>query len=666
MTVINTNIKSLISQNALIKNNKALESAMEQLSTGKRINSAADDAAGMAVSNRMSAQIRGLDQAVRNANDGISLIQTAEGSLNEVTSMLQRMRELSIQSSNDTNTEEDRGFLDLEFQELKLEINRIAKNTQWNGMDILSKSENAGNGSGKFEFQVGANQNQLISIQLQDFRTDPATPAQPGNPSTVYSSGSVSTNRETTGTIASPFIPAGATQPAVAETPALSQISQLTLSGAYAVGDTIQLDMTVGTTLKTITYTVKSADVDANNTLMLGKIASAIVSEGGIDTTLGVTLTTGTTAGTIQITGTPGQTFTPAVTSTIAAGGKATLQTETAGTATTREFNSITLTGDYKQGDVITIGNGTQTLNYTVKSTDEGTANLATLATSIAAASNGYLANTTVDVTGASIKFTATNFGANTLNLSASVQNASNTFAQTQAAVAYVAAIPASPAVPAVAGLPQKDRLTISGSFDAGDIINVNINNTIYPYTVTASDANDDNPAEAVTRGIALELLDASPAPGVTLDRNLSSIKMTGLADGTPFTSSVTITRIGATTTTGGQSAKAAGSLNMIDTTKILTRVDADTAIENVDKAMAVINESRAIMGAVMNRLTYAGDNLTNVAQNTTESRSRILDADFAKASSELARTQIISQAATAVLAQANQSQQSVLKLLQA
>jgi len=134
MTAINTNIKSLITQNALIKNNRALGTAMEQLSTGKRINSAADDAAGLAVSNRMSAQIQGLDQAVRNANDGISLIQTAEGSLNEVTSMLQRMRELSIQSSNDTYTPEDRGFLDLEFQQLKAEINRVANNTEWNGM----------------------------------------------------------------------------------------------------------------------------------------------------------------------------------------------------------------------------------------------------------------------------------------------------------------------------------------------------------------------------------------------------------------------------------------------------------------------------------------------------------------------------------------------------
>ena len=103
----------------------------------------------------------------------------------------------------------------------------------------------------------------------------------------------------------------------------------------------------------------------------------------------------------------------------------------------------------------------------------------------------------------------------------------------------------------------------------------------------------------------------------------------------------------------------------MIEDTTILTRDEANTAIESVDAAMSVINLSRADMGAVMNRLTYAGENLINVAQNTTESRSRILDTDFAKASSELARTQIISQAATSVLAQANQSQQSVLKLLQ-
>ena len=109
MTVINTNIKSLISQNALSKNNRALSSAMEQLSTGKRINSAKDDAAGLAISSRMTAQIRGLDQSIRNGNDAISMLQTAEGAMIEITSMVQRMRELSVQAANDTYSEADRG-----------------------------------------------------------------------------------------------------------------------------------------------------------------------------------------------------------------------------------------------------------------------------------------------------------------------------------------------------------------------------------------------------------------------------------------------------------------------------------------------------------------------------------------------------------------------------
>lgn len=663
MSVINTNIKSLISQNALIKNNRALGTAMEQLSTGKRINSAADDAAGLAVSNRMSAQIRGLDQAVRNANDGISLIQTAEGSLNEVTSMLQRMRELSIQSSNDTYTLEDRGFLDLEFQQLKAEINRVANNTEWNGMGILNKSPTTGNGSGKFEFQVGANADQLISIQLQDFRTEPAVLGQLGTTTTAYSTGTAAKTLLTTGQAAKDPTPAGATQEAIPEEPAVPQQSKLTLAGTYAAGDSIQLDMAFGSTVNTITYIVKAADVGADNPLT--SIANSIVSIPGIDSNLGVTLTTGA-AGTILFTGPDGESFTPTVTSIIAAGGVAAAQTETFGTSTVRETNKIAISGDYKVGDVITISNGTNTIEYTVKSSDAGTANLANLAASIAAAApNGYLENTTIDVTGSTITFTATSFGADTLDLTSSVAYAKDSFEEIQAAVLYEAAVPESPAIPGTDAIAQKDQLTISGSFDADDVVTVTINDTNYAYTVTAGDANSDDPADAVAKGIVLTLLEADPTPAVTPDRNGKAVKLTGSNAGTAFTSSVSVVRAGVTTTTETEVAKAAGSLNMINEIAILTRANANTAIESVDAAMSVINQSRAVMGAVMNRLTYAGENLINVAQNTTESRSRILDADFAKASSELARTQIISQAATSVLAQANTDQQSVLSLLQ-
>jgi flagellin len=229
------------------------------------------------------------------------------------------------------------------------------------------------------------------------------------------------------------------------------------------------------------------------------------------------------------------------------------LGTETAGTTTDRESNSIVLTGEFNEGDVITLTNGANEFKYTVLGSDAGAANLNLLMSNVAAAASGNLANTTAayipattgtGATPAKLTFTATSVGAGELNLGVSVQNASNNF-------------------------------------------------------------------------------DTPPA------------------------------------------VKPAGSLNMIAESKLATRAEAQAAIASLDDAMKVINESRATMGAVMNRLTFAADNLINVAQNSTESRSRILDTDFAKASSELARTQIISQAATSVLAQANQSTQSVMKLLQ-
>ena len=172
MTAINTNTGSLYAQQAMNTNSRGLATVMQQLSTGKRINNAVDDVAGMAISTRLTSQIRGLNQAVRNGNDGISLIQTAEGATEQVTNMLQRMRELAVQSSNDTNNEKDRGFLDLEFQQLKAEIDRIGQNTQWNGANILDGS--GGNSlNGVYAFQVGANTNQTIKISLPNMQTAP-------------------------------------------------------------------------------------------------------------------------------------------------------------------------------------------------------------------------------------------------------------------------------------------------------------------------------------------------------------------------------------------------------------------------------------------------------------------------------------------------------------
>lgn len=174
MSVINTNVKSLVAQNAMTANNRSMNKAMEQLSTGTRINSAADDAAGLAIANKMTSQIRGLNQAVRNANDGISMIQTAEGATKEITNMLQRMRELAVQAANDTNTTDDRTALKAEVTQLSDEITRIASNTTWNGMKLLDGSKFA-TASAAANFMVGANSGDAaITVTFKNLKVSSA------------------------------------------------------------------------------------------------------------------------------------------------------------------------------------------------------------------------------------------------------------------------------------------------------------------------------------------------------------------------------------------------------------------------------------------------------------------------------------------------------------
>ena len=254
MSVINTNTKALVAQNAITANNRAMSKSMEQLSTGQRINSAADDAAGLAISSRMTSYMKGLDQAVRNANDGISLLQTAEGAMVEVTNMLQRMRELSIQSGNDSNTSVDRGYLQLEFSALRDQITSVARTTQWNGMNILDGSNN-GSGAGTFIFQVGANN---------------------------------SADQRITHTIAGMVDVAGAATTAITNTPtyaaAGAKQKQVLEFTALAAGETVQFNIGGNK----IEYTVTAADkadfdAGANGTsLMVQNMRAAIMGNGAI------------------------------------------------------------------------------------------------------------------------------------------------------------------------------------------------------------------------------------------------------------------------------------------------------------------------------------------------------------------------------------------------
>jgi len=183
MLGINTNISSINAQRVLYGSNNAMNTTMERLTSGYRINSAKDDAAGLAIADRFTSQIRGLNQAVRNANDGISLAQTAEGALQESTNILQRMRELSVQSANDTNTASDRASLQKEVLQLQNELNRIANTTTFNGKTLLDGS------FGTAYFQVGAEANQYITATTGDTR---ATAMGTERLTTVQAAGSIS------------------------------------------------------------------------------------------------------------------------------------------------------------------------------------------------------------------------------------------------------------------------------------------------------------------------------------------------------------------------------------------------------------------------------------------------------------------------------------------
>jgi flagellin len=177
MTVINTNTSSLIARDAIQRNDRAMSTAMERLSTGSRINTAKDDAAGLAISERMKSQVTGLNMAVRNANDAISLLQTVDGAASEISNMLGRMYELAVQSASGTYTATDRTALNLEFEALMFEIQDIAERTEWNGTVVMDATYDS-TGSDSLKVQLGAEASQTMEVTIKDWRPTKAQDSQ--------------------------------------------------------------------------------------------------------------------------------------------------------------------------------------------------------------------------------------------------------------------------------------------------------------------------------------------------------------------------------------------------------------------------------------------------------------------------------------------------------
>jgi flagellin len=519
MSVINTNMKSLVAANAMTVNNRSLSTAMEQLSTGKRINSSKDDAAGLAIANRMTSQIRGLDQAVRNANDGISLLQTAEGAMVEVTNMMQRMRELAVQSSNDTNSPGERKYLQMEFAALSEEITRVRDTTQFNGMSLL-------NGDGKFTFQIGANASQTVSVNIADI----AATASGGTTITPTLTEPDGTNGMT----------------------AAVDFAGENDTAAYVTGDKIFL--TIGDTK--LSYTITDEDV--------------------------------------------------------------------------ADFANEANTNSDGVGDL--------------------------LSTKLAA-----MINTNADLQG-KVNATVSNDGTNVLTVTGIDLDDPFTFKVSSSALTSIAPI----TVAADGSNGQVTTLDFAGendtaAYETGDKISLKVGDVTFNYTITDEDVADfANEANTNSDGVG-DLLSTKFAAMINSNASLQGVvNATVSNDGTNVLTLTGIDLVEAFTVEAGSTGAAASGV----TGDISTRSGANSAIDGLTASIDSIDEQRAQLGAHMNRLTYAADNLANISMNTSESRSRIMDADYSKTTSDLARAQIISQAATAMLAQANQAPQSVLSLL--
>lgn len=527
MSVINTNLSAIAAQNSLRVTGLNQATAMERLSSGIRINSAKDDAAGLAISTRMTANIRGISAAIRNANDGISLTQTAEGSLISIGDNLQRIRELAVQSSNTGNNASDRAALNNEAAQLISEIDRIANNTTFNGIKLLD-------GSYKDQYlQVGAGNeaNDRIGLSIGN-----ATTPRLGAATTSSLQGLAITDGKSIATGA------------------------ITLNG-FNVGATTSDGVSVA--------------LSSGSAISKANAINAIAAKTGV--------TASAQASTVELTA--------------------------KGSQADREFKFL-LNGVIVSGQV------------EAELSDVGSAS------NIAAAINAQTSKTGVFATvGEAGKYTLTASDGRNIVLSTDT-------ALVMKADGFDPALAENPPlayVPAKWGGTGMDK---NGTADITSWTNLSTGETVPPST-----AMGDSRVIFGRVDISTDSLQGITFGGVDAVETKIGLK----ADNYVASSSA---------------GSGVGSVNLN------TSTGSQSALSTLDRAINVITDMRASMGAYQNRLIAAISNLENTNMNLSASRSRILDTDYAKETTNLAKAQIIQQAATAMLAQANQSAQSVLALL--
>ncbi|HCS64775.1 MAG TPA: flagellar biosynthesis protein FliC [Cellvibrio sp.] len=584
--VINSNIASINAQRQLMNSGNALDRATERLSSGNRINSAKDDAAGLAIGNRMTSQVRGLDQAIRNANDGVSMIQTAEGALQESTNILQRMRELSVQSANGIYNDADRDTLNAEAQQLKAELDRIADTTSFNGKALLDGS------LGKTSLQVGSLSNQTIDVNIGTFNTN----------SLGGSAGDVVGESATGLAALSAFTGADADTTLYVNDVALSSLA----------------DAAAGTTLNEKVASI-NADLDGK-----GAVASALVSSEGNSIGDGV-LVAGTDTLTLTVVDGDGNTQAYVLTGTNSMDelvGK--INSDTGISASLTDDGNLVLSQEGVVSIVVT-GSGTAAADaagFDGAETDE----------------NFRLVFTDTSVGGGGVKIEGADDAAATATMMTNV---------------------------AALGLDISDDLgnlqgatvtSFATSLNAGDLI---INGVAIGEVDAGADATEkrDNLIEAINKVSAqtgVIAFDGDATDGIALASTSGEISV-------KYGDNAAATMYAQTGIQERNAAEGAGSVAGVD---ISTQAGAQKAISIIDKAIDQVSSTRAELGAVNNRLDFTVSNLANISEKTSAARSRINDADFAQETANLSRSQVLQQAATAMLAQSNARPQQVLSLL--
>lgn len=689
---INTNTSSINAQRQLLSSGQALDKAMTRLSSGMRINSAADDAAGLAISNRQTAQIRGLNQAVRNANDGISLIQTAEGAISESTNILQRMRELAVQSANGIYDDKDRATLDAEVQQLVQELDRIAKTTTFNGRNILDGS------LGKVDLQVGSDANQTISMSIQS--VDAKT------------LGMGSTSVDLMGAESSLATLTGAD--ALKENDVLIN-GQSVLKGTDTwdeANDTVkELVDHINTNVNGVTAsTYAQATATSAGNGILTKDQSVTVTLTNLDGTETAVEVGGETTSLQELVdkmnSASGGKFSVSLDDKgrmaisaenvasigVAANGGA-VADNVLGAEIEDTFNaSITLKAD--NGDPITVTRGS---TGTLKQLDA----LGFRENDKKGVIEGHAVDATIppDPTEA---FALGDLQINGVNVGASKTGGLQDKVAAINAVSSETGVRATAFTGAVLDFQGVTLTTPVGT--PGSAFTLNGHSlTIAAGTATTTlatiakvfnDASDQTGVTATVSGTRLLLegdvnaisfglsgtagiadafvgltygsgTDASTTPITNTSQINGGIKLTS-DNGNPI--SVKHKDDDARNKTGllDSNATVGGAFGTaIANISISTQQGAQKAIGVIDNALETVNDIRSQLGAVNNRLDFTVSNLSNVVENTQAARARITDADFAAETAALSRAQVLQQASQAMLAQANARPQQVLSLLQ-